>query len=265
MPSFTFVSTANASRCAAAAGVRGHPRGHAEHRRIEDRGGHHGSDPGDRPVHYGGVACEMDAIGAIAERRGLMVIEDAAQGLMATYRAQPLGGIGDLGALSFHETKNVISRRGRRAAGQRRRRWSSAPRSSARRARTGGVLSRRGRQVHLGRHRLVVPASDINAAFLLGPARAGRGDHRAPPAHLDELSRSLRRSSAAAGRGGRSCRPACAHNAHMLLPAARWPRREREDFIETLRARRQCGVPLRPAALARRPAGGSAARAARCG
>jgi dTDP-4-amino-4,6-dideoxygalactose transaminase len=59
------------------------------------------------PVHYAGVACEMDAILDIASRQGLVVIEDAAQGLMASYRDRALGAIGDLGALSFHETKNV--------------------------------------------------------------------------------------------------------------------------------------------------------------
>jgi dTDP-4-amino-4,6-dideoxygalactose transaminase len=59
------------------------------------------------PVHYAGVACEMDAILDIASGHGLVVLEDAAQGLMASYRGTPLGAIGDLGALSFHETKNV--------------------------------------------------------------------------------------------------------------------------------------------------------------
>lgn len=64
------------------------------------------------PVHYAGVACEMDTILAIARRRGLRVVEDAAQGVMARYKGRPLGAIGDLGALSFHETKNVISGEG---------------------------------------------------------------------------------------------------------------------------------------------------------
>jgi dTDP-4-amino-4,6-dideoxygalactose transaminase len=63
-------------------------------------------------VHYAGVACEMDAIMAIAEEHGLMVIEDAAQGVMASYRGRALGGIGHLGALSFHETKNLSSGEG---------------------------------------------------------------------------------------------------------------------------------------------------------
>jgi dTDP-4-amino-4,6-dideoxygalactose transaminase len=60
------------------------------------------------PVHYAGVGCEMDVIMALAGRLGLMVIEDAAQALMSSYRGRPLGSIGHMGALSFHETKNVI-------------------------------------------------------------------------------------------------------------------------------------------------------------
>lgn len=59
------------------------------------------------PVHYGGVAAEMDAILATAGEHGLSVVEDAAHCLPATYRGRPLGALGDLGVLSFHETKNV--------------------------------------------------------------------------------------------------------------------------------------------------------------
>ncbi|NNA55182.1 dTDP-4-amino-4,6-dideoxygalactose transaminase [Pseudomonas koreensis] len=64
------------------------------------------------PVHYAGVACEMDSIMTLARRRDLKVVEDAAQGVMATYKGRALGSIGDLGAYSFHETKNVISGEG---------------------------------------------------------------------------------------------------------------------------------------------------------
>jgi len=64
------------------------------------------------PVHYAGVGCEMDTIMKIAEKHGLLVIEDAAQGLMASYKGKPLGSIGHLGAISFHETKNIISGEG---------------------------------------------------------------------------------------------------------------------------------------------------------
>lgn len=64
------------------------------------------------PVHYAGVGCEMDVINDIAEQSGALVIEDAAQGILARYKGKPLGSIGDLGTLSFHETKNVISGEG---------------------------------------------------------------------------------------------------------------------------------------------------------
>ena len=58
------------------------------------------------PVHYAGVACEMDTIMDIAKRHNLVVIEDAAQGVMSTYKGKALGSIGDYGCFSFHETKN---------------------------------------------------------------------------------------------------------------------------------------------------------------
>ena len=64
------------------------------------------------PVHYAGVGCEMDALLDIAKRHGLLLVEDAAQGVMSRYKGRALGTIGDLGALSFHETKNVISGEG---------------------------------------------------------------------------------------------------------------------------------------------------------
>lgn len=58
------------------------------------------------PVHYAGVACEMDTIMAIAQKHNLLVVEDAAQGVMSTYKGKALGTIGDFGCFSFHETKN---------------------------------------------------------------------------------------------------------------------------------------------------------------
>jgi dTDP-4-amino-4,6-dideoxygalactose transaminase len=63
-------------------------------------------------VHYAGVGCEMDVVRAIAQRHGLAVIEDAAQGVGARYDGKPLGTFGELAALSFHETKNIISGEG---------------------------------------------------------------------------------------------------------------------------------------------------------
>ncbi|WP_081001128.1 dTDP-4-amino-4,6-dideoxygalactose transaminase [Pseudomonas brassicacearum] len=61
------------------------------------------------PVHYAGIACEMDTIMSIAERHRLLVIEDAAQGMMSTYKGRALGTIGHMAAYSFHETKNYTS------------------------------------------------------------------------------------------------------------------------------------------------------------
>lgn len=64
------------------------------------------------PVHYAGVACEMEVILDIAKRHELKIVEDAAQGVMASYQNKALGSIGDLGTYSFHDTKNIISGEG---------------------------------------------------------------------------------------------------------------------------------------------------------
>lgn len=64
------------------------------------------------PVHYAGVACDMDRIMEIADRHGLFVVEDAAQAIDSYYKGRPLGSIGHLAALSFHETKNIIAGEG---------------------------------------------------------------------------------------------------------------------------------------------------------
>jgi dTDP-4-amino-4,6-dideoxygalactose transaminase len=64
------------------------------------------------PIHYAGVACELDPMFELADHAGVAVVEDAAQALLSTYRGRPLGALGDLGALSFHETKNVMSGEG---------------------------------------------------------------------------------------------------------------------------------------------------------
>jgi dTDP-4-amino-4,6-dideoxygalactose transaminase len=64
------------------------------------------------PVHYAGVSCEMDTIISIAKENKIAVIEDAAQGIMSTYKGKALGSFGEFGALSFHETKNIISGEG---------------------------------------------------------------------------------------------------------------------------------------------------------
>ncbi|UYO44979.1 dTDP-4-amino-4,6-dideoxygalactose transaminase [Rhodopseudomonas palustris] len=113
MPSYTFVSTANAFVLRGGVPVFVDIR--ADTLNIDETLIEAAITPRTRaivPVHYAGVGCEMDTIVAIARRHGLAIVEDAAQGIMATYRSRPLGGIGDFGALSFHETKNLISGEG---------------------------------------------------------------------------------------------------------------------------------------------------------
>ena len=108
MPTYTFVSTANAFI------LRG-----AIIRFVDSREDHPGMDE-DKieevvnektkaivPVHYAGVACDMDKILAIAKKYNLLVIEDAAQAIDSFYKEKPLGSIGDMGCFSFHETKNI--------------------------------------------------------------------------------------------------------------------------------------------------------------
>ena len=110
MPSYTFVSTANAFVLRGAKIVF-----------VDSRPDHPGIDETKIeelitsktrvivPVHYAGVACDMDKILQIARKYNLSVVEDAAQAIDSFYKGVPLGAIGDMGAYSFHETKNVIS------------------------------------------------------------------------------------------------------------------------------------------------------------
>ena len=108
MPTYTFVSTANAFILRGAKVVF-----------VDSREDHPGMDEEKIeecinnktkaivPVHYAGVACDMEKILAIAKKYNLIVIEDAAQGIDSFYKGKPLGSIGDMGCFSFHETKNI--------------------------------------------------------------------------------------------------------------------------------------------------------------
>lgn len=110
MPSFTFVSTANAFVLRGAKIVFVDIR--PDTMNIDERLIEAAITPKTKaivPVHYAGVGCEMDTIMHIAERYGVYVIEDAAQGVMSTYKGRALGTFGQLAAYSFHETKNFTS------------------------------------------------------------------------------------------------------------------------------------------------------------
>jgi dTDP-4-amino-4,6-dideoxygalactose transaminase len=113
MPSFTFVTTASAFALRGAVPVFVDVREdtlNLDEALVEDAVT--ARTKAIVPVHYAGVGCELDAILAVAEEHGLAVVEDAAQALMSDYRGRPLGGIGRLGCVSFHETKNVIAGEG---------------------------------------------------------------------------------------------------------------------------------------------------------
>ncbi len=113
VPSYTFVSTANAfllrnARLRFADSTADFPNIDPDH--VESL-----ITPRTRAiviVHYAGVACPMDRLREIAQRHQILLIEDAAQAIGAFYNDEPLGGIGDFGTLSFHETKNIISGEG---------------------------------------------------------------------------------------------------------------------------------------------------------
>ncbi|MDB4793608.1 dTDP-4-amino-4,6-dideoxygalactose transaminase [Methylacidiphilales bacterium] len=113
MPSYTFVSTANAFVLRGGIPVFVDIR--EDTLNLDERLIEAAITPRTRGivvVHYAGVACEMDTIMSIARRHDLKVVEDAAQGIMGRYKGRALGSIGDLGAYSFHETKNLISGEG---------------------------------------------------------------------------------------------------------------------------------------------------------
>ena len=115
MPSFTFVSTANAFalRGAKPVFVDIDPQTLT----IDPQSAAAAITPATKAivaVHYAGVACEMDALRVLADRNDLVLIEDAALGLLSSYRGRSVGGIGDLGALSFHQIEEPDQRSGRR-------------------------------------------------------------------------------------------------------------------------------------------------------
>lgn len=108
IPSYAFVTTANAFVNRGATVVFADSR--ADHPSIDETKIEQLITPKTKAIvalHYGGVACEMDTLKAICTKHGAYLIEDSAQGIGSYYKNQALGGIGTLGALSFHETKNI--------------------------------------------------------------------------------------------------------------------------------------------------------------
>jgi dTDP-4-amino-4,6-dideoxygalactose transaminase len=113
LPSYTFVSTANAFVLRGAVPVFVDVR--EDTLNLDERLIEAAITPRTRvivPMHYAGVSCEMDSIIATARRHNLRIVEDAAQAIMAGYKGRAPGAIGDLGSFSFHETKNIMSGEG---------------------------------------------------------------------------------------------------------------------------------------------------------
>lgn len=176
------------------------------------------------PVHYAGVACEMDAICRMAERHGLLVVEDAAQAVNATYRGRWLGAIGNLGCYSFHETKNFICGEG-----------GALAINDSRFLERAEIIWEKGTNrskffrgevdkytwVDIGSSYL---ASELAAAFLWGQLEAAEqiSRHRR---QMWSLYRSALQPLADSGKIGLPTIPAhCGHNAHLfyiLLPDAK--------------------------------------------
>ncbi len=113
LPSYTFVSTANALVVNGLTPVFIDIR--PDTLNLDERLLEQAITPRTRavlPVHYAGIACDMEAIGSIAKRYGLAVVEDAAHGVNAFYKGRALGALGDLGVYSFHDTKNITCGQG---------------------------------------------------------------------------------------------------------------------------------------------------------
>lgn len=190
------------------------------------------------PVHYAGVACDMGAIMDIARRHGLLVVEDAAQGVMASWEGRPLGTIGDFGCYSFHETKNLSMGEGGAILVN-----DPAFAERAEIIREKGTNRARFFRGQVDKYTWVDVGSsylpsDLNAAYLWGQLEAAdsiSADRLATWARYREAFEPL----AERGLVGLPCVPdGCAHNAHMFYLKLR-DLAQRTAFISFLK---ECGV-----------------------
>ena len=234
MPSFTFVSTANAFVLRGAVPVWVDVR--PDTLNLDETLVEAAITPRTRAivvVHYAGVACEMDALLELADRHGLLLVEDAAHALGATYRGRPLGALGQIGALSFHETKNVISGEGGalllRDPGLVERAEILHEKGTNRRSFARGEVDRY-TWVDVGSS---FAPSEINAAFLWGQLERAEWIN----ARRMEVWRSYHDAFEGLETAGRARRPVvpehCGHNAHMyhLLLSGR---AARDEFLRRL-------------------------------
>ena len=157
-------------------------------------------------MHYAGVAAAMDQIMAIADRHGLVVLEDAAQGMHAAWKGRPLDSFGAFAAFSYHETKNVIAGEGG-APVVNDRPPRPAPKSSGKKHQSGTVPTRRKWRNTPGSHRLFLSSERDHGGVPARPTRSWTGDHGGTPGGGHRHHAALEKLEQAAGRDGRSFRP----------------------------------------------------------
>ena len=260
VPSFTFVLDRQRVRPARRhAGLRRHPPRHAEPRRA--RSSRRRSPTRTRrssPCTTPASAARWTALGALRRAHGLIVVEDAAQGIVRDLRGRAAGRDRATSArFSFHETKNVTAARAGRCsindAELRRARGDPAGEGHQ----PQPLLPRRGRQVHVGGHRLVVHARRDHAAFLWAQLERVDADHARRLAIWEPTTRRSPSWSARACCAAPSSRPAPGTTRTCTTAVARRPGDPRRDHRRARGRRDRRGLPLRAAALL---AGGPALR-----
>ena len=224
MPSFTFVSTANA--VVLRGGIPVFVDIRADTLNIDEEQVESAITPRTRalfPIHYAGVPAEMGPLGEIADRHGLTVVEDAAQALGSTYRRRKAGSMGHLAAFSFHETKNIISGEGGALA-------LNDPDliESAEIIREKGANRKRFLRGQVDKYTWVDIGSsflpgELVASFLFGQLERIREILADRIASWDAYDSALR-AFRGRGLGTPSIPPHCEHNGHLyyiLMPSAR--------------------------------------------
>jgi dTDP-4-amino-4,6-dideoxygalactose transaminase len=254
MPSYTFVSTASAVVLRGAAPVFIDIREdtlNLDERLLE--GAITNRTRAIFPVHYAGVCAEMDEIAAIAARRGLMVVEDAAQALGSTYRGRPAGTLGDFGCFSFHETKNLTAGEGGALVARDARHFARA-----RILRDKGTNRRQFLEGQVDKYTWVdvgssYAPSEIGAAFLWGQLENIETINHQRIAIWESYHAGFEELEAR-GRIRRPIAPDhCRHNGHLYYLLLE-DRRDRDGFIEHMR-RRGVQTPFHYVPLHASPAG----------
>lgn len=188
------------------------------------------------PVHYAGVSCDMDAIMAIADKHGLMVVEDAAQGVMSLYHGQALGTIGDFGCFSFHETKNYSMGEGGALLIR-----DKGKNTDAEILREKGTNRARFFRGEVDKYTWVTYGSsylpsDMNAAYLWGQLESAEKIFDDRMGTWNKYYKAFKPLEDAGLLGLQNVPEGCSHNAHMFYVKCR-DLDERSAFIEHLKSR----------------------------